>query len=117
MSKQEMTCIICPVGCHLVIDEETHEVDGNKCKRGISYAVEEITNPIRMLTSTVKVQSALTNRLSVRTSRAIPKAKLFDVMRELDKVQVEAPINVNDVVIKNIFDTGADIVATRTIEA
>ncbi len=112
--KKNMTCIVCPVGCHLTIDDN-HDVTGNRCKRGIAYAIEEVTNPTRMLTSTVRIDSHITKRLSVKTSKPIPKAKLFDVMDVLNDLRVTPPINVGDVLIKNIGNTGSDLVSTRTL--
>lgn len=109
-----MICIVCPVGCHVTIDEQKR-VTGNRCKRGETYAIEEVTNPTRMLTSTVRVKSDLTTRLSVKTSHAISKKLIFKVMEALEEIEMEAPVSTNDIVIKNIFDTGVDILATRTI--
>lgn len=111
---KELTCIVCPRGCHLVIDDNLN-VSGNFCKRGENYAKNEITRPMRNISSTVIIKSNIINRLPVKTSANIPKDKIFEVMKEINKVIVSAPINVGDIVIKNVLDLGVDIVATRTV--
>ncbi|MDY0345083.1 MAG: DUF1667 domain-containing protein [Bacilli bacterium] len=112
---KELICIICPRGCRLKVDDNLN-VTGNLCPRGIIYAKTEMTNPTRVITSTVKINSKNAVRLSVKTAQAVPKAKMFDCMRELDKVMVEAPIHIGDVVIHNICETGVDVIATKDIE-
>ena len=112
---KELICIICPRGCRLKVDNDLN-VTGNLCPRGIIYAKTEMTNPTRVLTSTVKINSQNAVRLSVKTSQAVPKGKMFECMRELDKVIVEAPVHIGDVVLANICDTGVDVIATKDIE-
>ena len=63
MATREMICIVCPVGCHLTVDEETLEVTGNRCPRGAKYGKKELTNPTRMLTSTVKTNASIQRRI------------------------------------------------------
>ena len=112
---KELICILCPRGCRLKVDDDLN-VTGNFCPRGILYAKTEMTNPTRIITSTVKIKAKNAVRLSVKTAQAIPKGKMFDCMRELDKVMVEAPIHIGDVVIHNICDTGVNVIATKDIE-
>ncbi len=114
--KKEMICIVCPVGCHLEIDENL-KVQNNKCKRGEVYAKKEILNPTRMLTSTVRINSKHQARVSVKTTDAIPKQSMFKIMEMLDDVALEVPVNLGDVVIKNVLDTGIDIVVTMSLKA
>ncbi len=113
--KKELICIVCPVGCHLTVDEALN-VSGNRCKRGIPYAKKEMTNPERQITSTVRIHSEVFNRLSVKTSAPIPKAKRFDIMRALDEIDLTPPVETGDVIIENVAGTDADIVASRRIE-
>lgn len=113
---REMICIVCPKGCRLEVDQKPDGeiiVMGNGCNRGIPYAKKELTNPTRVITSTVKITGGIHKRLPVKTSTDIPKGMNFDIMRELEKIEVVAPINVGTVLIKNVLNTGADIVATR----
>ncbi|MFH5836321.1 DUF1667 domain-containing protein [Proteiniclasticum sp. C24MP] len=115
---KEMICIVCPKGCRLQVDEKPDGeiiVMGNGCNRGIPYAKKELTNPTRVITSTVKITGGIHKRLPVKTSTDIPKGLNFDVMRELEKIEVVAPIKVGTVLIKNVLGTGADIVATRNM--
>ena len=111
----ELICITCPRGCRLSVDENLN-VTGNNCPRGAIYAKAELTHPVRMVTATVKLVSETEMRLPVKTSKAIDKALMFKVVEELDKVEVKAPVHIGDVVIKNIFGTGVDILATKNIE-
>lgn len=113
---REMICIVCPVGCRLQVDERPDGeiiVMGNGCNRGVPYAKKELTNPTRVITSTVKIKGGIHKRLPVKTSTDIPKGLNFDVMRELESIEVVSPIKVGTVLIKNVLGTGADIVATR----
>lgn len=111
---KEFICIVCPRGCHLQVDDNMN-VTGNTCPRGKVYALNEITNPTRMITSTVAIDSVELKRLPVMTSNPIPKGKIFEVMAEINKVRIKAPVRVNDVVIKNVLGLDSDIIATRNI--
>lgn len=109
-----LICIVCPRGCHLKV--ENNQVSGNFCKRGEVYAIKELSNPERMLTSTVEIVSDDIKRLSVVTSKPIPKEKMFAVMNEISKVRVKAPIKVGDIIISNVLDLGVDIISSRNVE-
>lgn len=113
--KREFVCIECPKGCHLVIDDDLN-VTGNTCIRGKQYAINEVTCPKRVLTSTVVIDSKMVSRLPVMTENEIPKEKMFDIMKALNSVRVKAPIKCRDIVLENVCDTGVNIIATRTIE-
>ena len=120
MKKHEMICIVCPMSCRLEIDLDDQgqilNVSGNACNRGDVYARKELTNPTRMLTSTVKISGAMYERLPVITSADIPKGKMFDVMKALAHVEVVAPIKINEVIIKDVCGLGVDIIASRSME-
>lgn len=113
---KKFICIQCPRGCHLEVDTETLEVKGNSCPRGEAYGKAEVSHPLRTITSTVKIVGGDIPRCSVRTNKPIPKEKMFDVMKELDKVELMAPVNVGDVVIGNVLGLGADIIVTKKID-
>jgi CxxC motif-containing protein len=108
------TCIVCPKGCRLRIDEKM-TVSGNGCERGAVYAVKELTNPTRVTTSTVRIRGAAYTRLPVKTDRDIPKSAVRNAVRLLDRVTVDAPVKCGDIILSNILDTGANFVATRTL--
>lgn len=111
--KKNMICIVCPMGCHLTVDTETLEVTGNTCPRGDKYGKEELTAPKRVITSTVRIKGGIHNRVSVKTNDAIPKELNFKCMELLKSVELQSPVKRGDVVLKNIFDTGVDVVVTR----
>lgn len=120
MEVKNMICIVCPLGCKLKVSQDYtsqtgYAVEGNKCFRGGDYAVKEMTNPTRALTTTVIISDAPIKRLPVRTSGAIPKQLLKQAMELINKVEVKAPIKAGQVVIKNILDTGVDIIASRSM--
>lgn len=114
----QIICITCPKGCHLQVDEENgFRVTGNSCPRGEVYGRNELQNPVRVLTSTVRLTGACTPRLSVKSSAPLPKGKIFDVMRLLDGVTVSAPVQRGQVLLENVLGTGTDIVATKAFTA
>lgn len=115
---KEMICIVCPKGCRLKVDEKPDGeiiVMGNDCPRGPIYAKKELTNPTRVITSTVRIEGAIHKRMPVKTTTDIAKGLNFKVMEELTKIDLKSPVEMGDVIIENIFDTGADIVATRSL--
>lgn len=122
---KEMVCIVCPVGCRMTLEcvnegsasENSFSVTGNKCKRGNEYAVKEMTAPTRMLPTTVKIQNGTLNRLPVRTESPIPKNMIFDCMKVINKVEVQAPVSVGHVVISDILGTGVNVIATRSMSS
>jgi CxxC motif-containing protein len=116
--KKEIICICCPMGCYLAVDyigTTIRGVSGNRCKVGLKYAEKEISDPERTLTTNVKVKNGHLPLVSVRTSKPIPKNIIFDVMDLLAKVEVKAPIKIGEPIVKNIFNTGVNIVATKNI--
>lgn len=113
---KELICIVCPKGCHLKVDEENgYKVTGNGCEKGAEYGKNELLNPVRVVTSTVKAEGGAYPRCSVKTSGSIPKGKMFEVMEALDSVTLKAPVHVGDVVIENVCGTGVNVVATRNL--
>ena len=112
---KEIICITCPKGCHLKVDEETYAVTGNSCPRGAVYGANELRNPVRVVTSTVVVEGPQ-RRLPVKTDRPIPKGKMFEVMDEIAKVRVTAPVSVGQILIANVAGTGGNVVATKALD-
>lgn len=115
--RTEMTCIICPFSCNLIIDGEGDNiiVSGNRCLRGAHYAKSEMTAPKRMLTTTVRITNGALKRLPVRTSNSVPKEKLMELMEIINTLSVVAPVALGDVVVENIAELGVDLVASRSI--
>ena len=118
MEVRNLTCINCPMGCALTVEMRGNEVvniTGNTCKRGEVYAQKEVSNPTRIVTSTVRVSGGKSDMVSVKTREDIPKGKIFECVRALKNVEVQAPIRIGDVIVSNIADTGIDVVATKNV--
>ncbi|MBQ9341148.1 MAG: DUF1667 domain-containing protein [Lachnospiraceae bacterium] len=118
MAERTIVCIGCPKGCEIHVKYEGHEViemTGNTCKRGEDYVRNEITHPLRMVTSIVPVEGSEFKTVPVKTRSDVPKERIFDVMRELVRVKAKAPVKMGDVILENVAGTGIDIVATRSV--
>ena len=117
MKTKELICVSCPIGCAVTVtlddNNEVVSVTGNTCKRGDSYARQECTHPERMLTSTVKVTGSRLPVVPVKSAKPVPKELLLDCMQEINRVIIQAPVHIGDVVLSNILNTGVDIVATN----
>lgn len=117
METRELTCISCPIGCPLTVTMDgirVVSVTGNSCKRGEIYAGKEVTNPTRIVTSTVRVEGGTLDMVSVKTREDIPKEKIFDCIKALKGVVVKAPVQIGQVIVKDAAGTGVDIVATKS---
>lgn len=115
MEKRDLICIGCPLGCMLTVDIENNEVvnvEGNTCPKGRTYAENEVTNPMRMVTSTVRVTGGDRPMVACKTAAEIPKGKIFEVARALKEIDAPAPVKIGDVLLENVADTGVAIVAT-----
>lgn len=112
----DLICIVCPKGCRLTVDEQNdYAVTGNTCIRGREYGQAELKNPVRVVTSTVKINSVLQNRCPVKTNGSVPKQLIFDVMDVLNGVTITAPVKVGDIVVENICGTGVDVTVTKNV--
>ena len=112
---RNLTCIICPQGCSLNVEIEDGKVisvEGNTCKRGYDYAISEVTNPVRTVTSTIKLENG--EMIPVKTDKPIPKDLIFKCMEEINKKTIKKHIEIGQVIIENILNTGSNIVATRS---
>ena len=113
--EKEMICIVCPNGCRMTAqtdEQDDIEVTGNKCVRGKEFAMKEMTNPVRSLSTTVRTDSPELPVLPVRLSAEIPKARIFDVMKEINNIRVTGAVKQGTVLARNLLGTGADLVAT-----
>ena len=106
---KELTCIICPNGCHLLIDDELN-VTGNICNRGVGFAKQELTNPQRSVTTTVKTTFKNNPVVPVKTSGTVNKDLVIKVVEEVNKITVSNKLGINDIVIKNVLNTGVDVI-------
>lgn len=118
MNIIDLICIGCPMGCMMKVHMEENEVkcvSGNTCRRGEVYARKEVTNPTRIVTSTVDIEGGRLPVVSVKTKSDIPKGKIFECMDALKNVKVKAPVKTGDVVLTNAAGTGVDVVATKDV--
>jgi len=117
MLETTYLCIGCPLGCRLEVEEdaagEIVEVRGFSCKRGKEYAVQEHNAPQRVVSTTVAISQSSWARLPVRSSAPVPKSAVTEICRRLRGVWVSAPVQMGQVIVPNVLDTGADIIATR----
>lgn len=107
---RELTCIMCPMGCHLTVENDGRNiiVSGNGCNRGVVFAKEEISNPKRIVTTSVKTEQGVK---SCKTTVAVPKDMIFDVVKEIEKLRLKK-VKFGQIIIKNVLNTGADVVVT-----
>ena len=108
------------MGCPVTVELDGGEiasVTGYTCKRGDVYARKEVTNPTRIVTSTVKVAGGTADMVSVKTRDDVPKGKIFECVQALKGVTIQAPVHIGDVVVANVAGTGVDIIATKGVEA
>ena len=114
----ELTCISCPLGCQISVCIDNGNVasmTGNSCIRGERYARQEIMDPRRTVTSTVKTEKSMSHRLPVKTVPEVPKDMIAAVMSEIHKIRIAPPVHINDVIARNIAGTGSDLVATDNL--
>ena len=121
----QLNCTTCPSECLLTVDierdadgavVEVRSVTGNSCPRGDTFAHQELTCPMRVLTTTAALSGGDEALLPVRTAEAIPlelHAQAMDLIRGL---VVDAPIRMGDVVLDDLLDTGINLIASMDID-
>lgn len=115
MIRRDLVCIVCPNGCALHVEEEAEGhlvVTGQRCPKGKNFALEECTEPMRSLSSTVKTIFPEVPVLPVRVSREVPKRALFDVMREINQVVLTERLGQGEAVIHDVCHLGVDVIIT-----
>lgn len=113
---EKMICITCPMGCSVELTREGQtllSVDGNTCKRGEDYVRRELTDPRRMVATTVKVKDGVHPLVPVYTEHAFPKPRIFELLDALRQVEIEAPVAMGQVVLANVLDTNINVIASR----
>lgn len=117
--EKEITCIVCPIGCKILVETDGKHIknlDGNKCKRGIDYAEHEALDPRRMLTTSVFVDGGEWPLVSVKSTKPVPKEKIFNVLKEIRKTKVTAPVKSGQRILNNVANTDINIVATKIVK-
>jgi CxxC motif-containing protein len=120
MERREMTCIGCPLGCMLSVELENREVKkvtGYTCPRGEQYAQKEVTNPTRIVTSTVRVENGELAVVSVKTVKDVPKDKIKEYIAALKGITVQAPVHIKDVILTGAAGLDINIIATKEVKA
>jgi CxxC motif-containing protein len=118
LRKTEVLCTRCPRGCLLRVTVGNGDVtvEGNECPVGEKHGAEEALNPVRTVSTTVRILGARLPRLPVRTSQPVSKSRMMEVVAALRGTVVEAPVKAGQVILKNVAGTGVDIVAERDVE-
>jgi len=118
-TEQKLICVTCPKGCTLTVTQEGEtilKVDAG-CKRGQEYARQELTDPRRMVATTVKIKGGIHALMPVYTSKPFPKPRIHELLTVIRKTEIQAPVNLQQVLIKDVLGTGVDILASRQMEA
>lgn len=117
--KRHFTCVTCPIGCEIDVELQGSDVvsiKGDKCAKGKEFVLQELAEPMRILTTTIRIKGAKWAMLPVRTDKPIPKRLLFRVIKELANIELQAPVKISDVIIGDTAGTGSNIVATRNMK-
>lgn len=114
---KELTCILCPKGCRIQVEVTNNDytIKGNGCKRGVTYAKQECEDPRRSIQTTVETIFNEFPRLSVKTDRPVAKVKIREIMDVCHHVLVEYEVETGAIIVDNICDSGADLVATTDL--
>ena len=119
METRELTCIRCPIGCHITVELENGEVKsvtGNSCPRGEEDASNEVTHPVRTVTSLVRLKNGIRPVVPVKTQSDVQKEKMMDVVRALKEIELTAPVKIGDIAAENIASTGVNVIVTSNDE-
>ena len=116
--ESKIICVACPKGCLLSVSRkgETILVSNQGCKHGKQYAIQELTDPRRMVATTICMENARHPLLPVYTSAPFPKGQIRELLNEIRRIKLSAPVKMGSVVAKDILGSGIDIVASRDME-
>jgi CxxC motif-containing protein len=116
--KKHFVCVVCPIGCEVDVVHDGSKIismEGKKCEKSEEFVSQELIEPMRILTTTVRIQGSRWPVIPVRTDKPVPKRLFPRIMRQLRRVRLQVPINISDVVVGDVLGTGANILATRTM--
>lgn len=111
-------CIICPNGCEITAETEKGEIlslSGAKCKRGNEYVKQELIDPRRNIATSVLLLDGELPLVSVRVTNSIPKDQIFQVMEEIKKIKLQAPVVSGQIAIENVLGLGSDVIITKNV--
>jgi len=114
---KKITCIICPNGCRITAEKPNGQYvfSGNRCSRGVDFAMTELTAPVRSVTTTVRTAFHDVPVLPVRTKGEVPKERIPEIIRALAKVLVSEKIGIGETVVPDILGSGVDVIATSDL--
>jgi CxxC motif-containing protein len=118
VEKKRFVCVVCPIGCEIDVVHDGGRIVsmvGSKCEKSEEFVKQELIEPMRILTTTVRIQRARWAVIPVRSDRAVPKRLFPRIMKQLRRTRLQAPVNMLDVVERDVLKTGANIIATRTM--
>ena len=118
IEKRHFVCVVCPIGCEIDVAHDGGKIismEGNKCEKSQEFVSQELIEPMRILTTTVRIQGARWSVIPVRSDKVVPKRLFPRIMKKLRRIRLQAPVNILDMVVKDIVGTGANIIATRTM--
>jgi CxxC motif-containing protein len=118
VEKKHLVCVVCPVGCEIDVVHDGSRiisVEGNRCEKSEEFVRQELIEPMRILTTTVRIQGSRWLVMPVRTDRAVPKRLFPRIMKRLRRIQLQAPVNMLDVVVSDVLRTGTNVIASRTM--
>jgi CxxC motif-containing protein len=116
--KKHFVCVVCPVGCEIDVVHDGSKIismEGHKCEKSEEFVSQELIEPMRILTTTVRIEGSRWPVIPVRTDKPVPKRLFPRIMKQLGLIELRAPVNMLDVVVRDILRTGANVVATRTM--
>ncbi|MDR1278959.1 MAG: DUF1667 domain-containing protein [Treponema sp.] len=125
---KNLTCIVCPTGCSLVVEEGPPEpggprltVTGNRCSRGAVYAQEEFRAPRRVVTATCPIMEAAggepgrPRRLPVKTTAPCPRERIPALLADIYRITVRLPVKTGDILLANWQGSGINVAAARSL--
>ncbi len=118
MSK-EFICIVCPNSCRITVQSEQKgnlNIQGAQCKKGEEFVENEIKNPLRIFTGSIRCKNGDYELVSVKTSKPVPKRLMQEIAQQIKSSEVKAPVEIGQVLVANIFDLKVDLVATRKVK-
>jgi CxxC motif-containing protein len=119
IEKKHFVCVVCPIGCEIDVVHDGSKIismEGNKCEKSEEFVGQELVEPMRILTTTVRIQGSRWAVIPVRTDKTVPKRLFPGIMKQLRRIKLQAPVNMLDVVVKDVLHTGANIISTRTMQ-
>ena len=115
--NQDVTCIICPKSCKINVNESdgTLDVNGYECSRGKKYAINEISDPRRIFTSTVIIKNGPIRMLPVRTDLPIRKNDWLKARELVKNIIVDLPVEFGYIIVDGFIEKNIKLISTRAI--